>query len=759
MQILHVAMRKARDEDHAIRRIFRDVNLTLKRCPPRKSVIFAFDGSAPLAKLLVQRSRRENSKRNSKYRMSALHLSPGTKFMEDVASAMEYYAFQECTRPCYQGVKFYISGANVPGEGELKCIDWLKNMPEPDESAVIVGGDADLILQGLALSEVKNTFICSQTDAGSYRLSSIWEVVRSLEAMFPGQSALVRIDLAVLIMLNGNDYLPKVRGVSFSRCFQAYQALKRGKHRGFPLALPSDNFLVDGDRKSICWEFLHDLLADMIPSIVAEPEGYVAVSLEQMDLNNRYPPAGSVFKMAVQQGRLGDGVEIEVHDLSDDDSESSGRKKKWKSITWVRGKEYTYQFLHVGKRKTVMHLAAEKLLEELLPDLYDDFLEQEKARVLEQAQLDEENGSIDSNLDEDSGAEDGRERSSRKGKTPLFDVEAFLLGVLWNLQMYIDGYVPNFYWRYSPRYSPSCADIVSWVKLASEDKLANFAVPVVGAPPLPASVACLCMLPMTERGKSFLPKRLQPLVMPGSPLLEALEWRGVSSGLDIPKILKTCQNVMPQELSEFHDDSHSSGAWKVVYLDLAARQRTPPAPPPPSKDFPPLDGRRSNAYKFQRIQVTSMSATSAPRNLPWSNASDSSGEEMPGVLDLPYKKALHGSGKPDGGRRRRGPGGKGGRGSRGGAAPPKSAAWRKKSSAPRIRKSGKAGEGSDPRRGTNVRGEDAAPGLPRRPPPAVAVDVEARPNPFPSSARPDSRGSSMCLGNLAMKRSHCRLLL
>lgn len=44
MQILHVAMRKARDEDHATRRIFRDVNLTLKRCPPRKSVVFAFDG-------------------------------------------------------------------------------------------------------------------------------------------------------------------------------------------------------------------------------------------------------------------------------------------------------------------------------------------------------------------------------------------------------------------------------------------------------------------------------------------------------------------------------------------------------------------------------------------------------------------------------------------------------------------------------------------------------------------------------------------
>lgn len=57
----------------------------------------------------------------------------------------------------YERVKFYISGANMPGEGELKCIDWLKHMCKPDseESAVIVGGDADLVLQGLALREVR----------------------------------------------------------------------------------------------------------------------------------------------------------------------------------------------------------------------------------------------------------------------------------------------------------------------------------------------------------------------------------------------------------------------------------------------------------------------------------------------------------------------------------------------------------------------------------------------------------------------------
>lgn len=81
------------------------------------------------------------------------------------------------------------------------------------------------------LCQLKDVFICSETDKNSLRLSSIWEMVRSLEEMFPGQSELVRIDLAVLMMMNGNDYLPKVRGVSFDICLRSYTSLKMGKHR------------------------------------------------------------------------------------------------------------------------------------------------------------------------------------------------------------------------------------------------------------------------------------------------------------------------------------------------------------------------------------------------------------------------------------------------------------------------------------------------------------------------------------------------
>lgn len=56
-----------------------------------------------------------------------------------------------------------------------------------------------------------------------------------------------------------------------------------------------DNFLIDGESRNICWEFFADLLADMLPIVAAEAKGYPVVSLEQMDLNNRYPPAGSLF--------------------------------------------------------------------------------------------------------------------------------------------------------------------------------------------------------------------------------------------------------------------------------------------------------------------------------------------------------------------------------------------------------------------------------------------------------------------------------
>lgn len=78
----------------------------------------------------------------------------------------------------------------------------------------------------------------------------------------------------------------------------------------------------------------------------------------------------------VQQGKLGEGVEIQIQYLSTgkEDVEKSGGShdspvrgmKNWRSSTWVRGKEYTW--LHTAaKEKAALHEAAARLLEELVP--------------------------------------------------------------------------------------------------------------------------------------------------------------------------------------------------------------------------------------------------------------------------------------------------------------------------------------------------------------------------------------------------------
>lgn len=147
----------------------------------------------------------------------------------------------------------------------------------------------------------------------------------------------------------------------------------------------------------------------------------------------------------------------------------------------------------------------------------------------------------------------GKRRADEK---PLFDVQEYLTGVLWNLQMYIDGYVPDYYWRYRPRFAPSVPDILYFLQ-HNTDSLSEVTPPVTKAPPFPAAVACLCMMPMTKTGKAFVPKRLQPLIRPKSPLLEALTWRGVRSGLDVPKILRTMFELAPGEMRDFGNDRHS----------------------------------------------------------------------------------------------------------------------------------------------------------------------------------------------------------
>lgn len=176
--VVHTSLRKARDEEHAIALILKQLHAVQRSAPPARFVLLALDGAAPLAKVRTQRRRRQKSHardarrvgegRRSPRGLSSLLATPGTAFMSSLESALLYWSSAEALRrgvprspagasmpPC----RYFVSGADMPGEGELKILSWLmcrSRSASPAErvrSAVVVGGDGDLLIHALVLRQ------------------------------------------------------------------------------------------------------------------------------------------------------------------------------------------------------------------------------------------------------------------------------------------------------------------------------------------------------------------------------------------------------------------------------------------------------------------------------------------------------------------------------------------------------------------------------------------------------------------------------
>ena len=153
--IVHTQLRRSKNESHAFVRIFRQLHATMRVVRPRQHVLLALDGPAPLAKMATQRERRRKSADKSTEKgLSPLYATPGTIFMQRLEEALVYFCCEQLCTQRGSGLTFHVSGAETPGEGEFKLLEWLlaQNPPRGGKrppSAVIVGGDGDLVLQAL----------------------------------------------------------------------------------------------------------------------------------------------------------------------------------------------------------------------------------------------------------------------------------------------------------------------------------------------------------------------------------------------------------------------------------------------------------------------------------------------------------------------------------------------------------------------------------------------------------------------------------
>jgi 5'-3' exonuclease len=147
-----------------IKGVISKIEYYIQTIEPKKDVIIAFDGVAPVAKLEQQRCRRYKSwyqnefnrdifKKDKPDPWNTTAITPGTKFMSELNAAITGHfskpAIAKDMDPTpMKDINIMVSGSNRIGEGEHKLFDYIRKNPakHADEVSVIYGLDADLIM-------------------------------------------------------------------------------------------------------------------------------------------------------------------------------------------------------------------------------------------------------------------------------------------------------------------------------------------------------------------------------------------------------------------------------------------------------------------------------------------------------------------------------------------------------------------------------------------------------------------------------------
>ena len=141
-----------------IKRVIIKIEEYISLINPSKTVIIAFDGVAPVAKLEQQRSRRYKSwyqneiskiifKKEKEDVWNTTAITPGTNFMTELnAIVTEHFNTESYSR--LKVDKIFVSGSNKVGEGEHKIFNYIRVNPNKHltETTIIYGLDADLIM-------------------------------------------------------------------------------------------------------------------------------------------------------------------------------------------------------------------------------------------------------------------------------------------------------------------------------------------------------------------------------------------------------------------------------------------------------------------------------------------------------------------------------------------------------------------------------------------------------------------------------------
>lgn len=189
---------------------------------PRKRIFLGIDGCAPRGKMNQQRQRRFRtaSESTSGCSFDSNSITPGTAFMHGLSGYIDKWLVDmKLNDTMWKEVEVVFSDEKVPGEGEHKAVEYIRDFCEPDEIFCINGLDADLIM--LAMATHRPNFYIIRDDTfdpnNEYFCIDVSGARRELFRRLSWSSECVERDtindFIFMCFLVGNDFLPHIPSV------------------------------------------------------------------------------------------------------------------------------------------------------------------------------------------------------------------------------------------------------------------------------------------------------------------------------------------------------------------------------------------------------------------------------------------------------------------------------------------------------------------------------------------------------------------
>jgi 5'-3' exoribonuclease 1 len=230
---------------------------------PKKRLIMCVDGVAPMSKQNQQRQRRFRAaleKKEEEFdKFDSNSITPGTKLMDNLGRYIDWFIHKKMTEDeDWSNLEIIFSNEKAPSEGEHKLIQFIKRYGSNEESYMVQGMDADLIMLSLASgrdhfyilredhrSTKGNFFII---DVDNFKTDLIGDLVWDISKGKGFQPKIAIYDFILMCFTVGNDFLPHIPTIGILEgglevLIDAYK--KNGEENGHLIELKGEEMIIN----------------------------------------------------------------------------------------------------------------------------------------------------------------------------------------------------------------------------------------------------------------------------------------------------------------------------------------------------------------------------------------------------------------------------------------------------------------------------------------------------------------------------------